>query len=523
MTATRGMRSGWSWATLVAASLYLLLAPSPGGSPSAAAADPPEAGSASTEPPPEARGRNAYRPTVWLADEDYLRWPVPPGAERYGRIDGARIKDHVKALAAIARKSRGGGNQYWGRITGTPADRETTDWVAEQLRRAGVEQVRIQEFGLPPQWFPTGWTVMAAAGDTAVVLDSAFPLFNSVGTPGLELEPVWVGTGTAADFIGRDVKGKAVVAYGFPNPGGRTNTAMTNGVVARADQAGAAALFVILGFPGNVKNIPQAGGTQPPAGVPVFMLGNDDGNRLRELIEDGKAPKLRVRLEVESRAGLRTASVWGVLPGRSDENIAVMAHTDAFFDGAMDNASGVGTLLELARFYAALPAGQRPRTMTFFTTSAHHAPSGEEAGIRWIHNNRQDMFERTALILNCEHTSQVQTYLMGRSLVASNTVSARRWYVGGSERLKTIATGAFREFGVALYSEPERRPGGELSQVYQDAPGIHIIDHAIYHTDLDTPERVPAPGLEAAARAFAKIIDEANELTLAELRGEEAR
>jgi hypothetical protein len=184
----------------------------------------------------------------------------------------------------------------------------------------------------------------------------------------------------------------------------------------------------------------------------------------------------------------------------------------------MDNGSGLGTLLELARFYAAQPAADRPRAMTFFTTSAHHANAGDEAGIVWVQRNRQDLLRRTALLLNCEHTSQTQTYLMGRNLVASNTVSARRWYVGGSERLQAIARRAFRDFGIALYAEPERRPGGELSKVYKDAPGLHIIDHAIYHTDLDTPERVPTAGLEAAARAFARIIDEVNELPLDALR-----
>ena len=474
------------------------------------------------EPPPEARGRNAYRPTVWPADEDYLRWPLPEGAERYGAIDGGRIKADVNALVAISRRSRDGGQQYWGRITGTGADRETTDWMAEQFRRIGLEQVRIQEFDLPPQWFPTSWSVTALAGETEVKLESAFPLFNSVGIPRTRLETVWVGTGAQADFLGRDVKGKAVIAYGFPNPGGRTNTALTNGVVATAEQAGAAALFVILGFPGNVRNIPQAGSRDAPARMPVFMLGNDDGDRLREAIEQGPPPRLGVELAVEYREGLRTASVWGVLPGTSDEQIAVMAHTDAFFEGAMDNGSGLGTLLELARYYAAQPIEDRPRTMTFFTTSAHHAYAGDEAGIMWIQKNRQDLLRRTALLLNCEHTSQTQTYLMGRNLVAANTVSARRWYVGGSERLKAIARRAFRDFGIALYAEPERRPGGELSKVYQDAPGLHIIDHAIYHTDLDTPERVPTAGLEAAARAFARIIDEVNELPLSALRADVA-
>jgi hypothetical protein len=251
--------------------------------------------------------------------------------------------------------------------------------------------------------------------------------------------------------------------------------------------------------------------------MPVMMLGSEDGAAIREMIEKRQSPKLRVRLNVEIREGLRTASVWGVLPGATDENIAVMAHTDSFFEGAMDNASGIGTMIELAAHYAKVPKAQRRRTMTFFTSSAHHSPSGEEAGLRWIHNHMQAMFAKTALIVNCEHTSQVQTYLIGNSLVGSNAVSARRWFVGGSDRLKAIVANSFKTFGIAIYSRPETRPGGELGVVYTDAPSFHIIDHAIYHTDLDRAELVPEPGLEAAVRAFAKIIDEVNTVDLAGL------
>ena len=38
------------------------------------------------------------------------------------------------------------------------------------------------------------------------------------------------------------------------------------------------------------------------------------------------------------------------------------------------------------------------------------------------------------------------------------------------------------------------------------------------HTDWDVPELVPAAGMEAVARAFAKIIDGANRLDVEELR-----
>jgi hypothetical protein len=216
--------------------------------------------------------------------------------------------------------------------------------------------------------------------------------------------------------------------------------------------------------------------------------------------------------------GLKSYNVFAVLPGDSDENVAVMAHTDAFFEGAMDNASGVATNVALAEYFAGIPQSGRRRTMTFFTTSAHHSPSGDEGGIRWIRANKKAMLDRTALLVNCEHTAQVATFVVGGSLIASNTVSARRWFVGGSDQLKAIVVKTLRQYGMALYSRPEVRPGGELGGLASAAPSFHIIDHTVYHTTLDTLQAVPAYGLEQSARAFAKIIDEVNKLSLTELR-----
>src|SRR5207253_4191172 len=141
-----------------------------------------------------------------------------------------------------------------------------------------------------------------------------------------------------------------------------------------------------------------------------FMLGNQDGSAIREMIEQGQAPRMDFRLAVELRTGQKTASVFGELSSAGAENIAVMAHTDSFFEGAMDNASGIATMIALAEHYARISKGQRRRTMTFFTTSAHHSPSGENAGARWVHTNMQEMFSMTALLVNCEHTAQVATF-----------------------------------------------------------------------------------------------------------------
>jgi hypothetical protein len=464
-------------------------------------------------------GRGAYQPTLWWGDEMFPKWPYPAGDAVYADLDGTKIKGYINEITAISRKSRDDGNQYWGRITGSPYDKMTTDWVAAQFKRIGLD-TRVQEFtDLPEQWWPTSWEV-TAVGAQAVPMKTAFPLYRSVGTDGqVNVEPVWVGMGTAADFDGRDVRGKAVVAYGFPNPGGRANTALTWGIVKRAEEHGAAALFIVLGFPGNVMNEPVAAGTQPPARMPIFMLGNQDGTAIREMLERNESPVMRFRLSVELRTGLHTATVWGVLPGATDENIAVMAHTDSFFEGAMDNASGMATMIALAEHYAKIPKNQRRRTMTFFTTSAHHSPSGQNAGIRWIHNNMKEMWSKTALLVNCEHTAQVATFLVGETLYGSNQISARRWYVGGSDQLKSIVMKNFKDYGMMLFSRPEARPGGELGQVFTDAPSFHIIDQIVYHTDMDTMNVVPAAGLEQSAHVFAKIIDDANKVDMRALLG----
>lgn len=63
---------------------------------------------------------------LFIADEDYIRFPLPPGAEAYADVDAFKIKALIGEITAISRKSRDDGNQYWGRIAGTAYDRMTS-------------------------------------------------------------------------------------------------------------------------------------------------------------------------------------------------------------------------------------------------------------------------------------------------------------------------------------------------------------------------------------------------------------
>ncbi len=456
---------------------------------------------------------------LFLPDDTYLHWPLPAGEEAYAGVDGMAMKNKIPEITAISRKSRDDGNQFWGRIAGTAYDRMIQDWVAQQFKAIGLEQVRRQELDMSPLWYPNSWEASFVVGDTATPLKTTFPITDTVGTggKGIEAPAIWLGLGTPADFKDRDVHGKAVLLYSSPTPGGRDHFARWSGSMLRANKAGAAMALIVMDIPGNVTTEPEAGaGTT----VPTLTIGMKEGTAIREAIEAGKDVKIRLRADIERKAGLKTANVWGVLPGMTDENILIMAHTDAMFEGALDNASGIVMLLEIARYYAAIPKEQRRRTITFVTTPDHHHGA---TGIKWINQNMGEFLQKTALIVNCEHPSQTQTYRLGSGLMTSTQTSARRWFVGGSEVLRRVVLNSLREFGVAVYARPEGRPGGELQHVYTRAPSFHVIDHIFYHSDADTADLVPAWGIEAVTRAYLKIIDTVNKMEIRELVAEGAR
>jgi hypothetical protein len=277
--------------------------------------------SAAAQQQPAAMQRGV--PPAEAVEDWYLQWPLPPGAERYRDIDGKRMHRYVVDQAEISRRYRDEINpQYWGRIIGQESDAWSAEWLAGKFREAGLSDVRIQPFPLIEQWYPTSFRVTLQAGGRTTELVSAQPFYRSPAAPpgGLDLEAVYVGLGNEGDFVGKDVRGKAVFIYRL-TPG----TADFGGRV-RAEQMGAAAVFDINMLPGNIKYQAYPGGDRGAnaATVPSFALGNDDGIAVHDAIMSapaGQPARVRVNIQTEMRTGLETALVWGALPGATDETI----------------------------------------------------------------------------------------------------------------------------------------------------------------------------------------------------------
>src|SRR5262249_37949731 len=162
-------------------------------------------------------------------------------------------------------------------------------------------------------------------------------------------------------------------------------SAAYNGSAQRAAERGAAAILVNIAIPGNYQVAAFFGAGRPSAGsgLPSFSIGTEDMTALQQMMWAGPR-RVHLRVDSEPRNELSAASVWGALPGTSDEDIIGMAHHDAYFEGALDNASGMAVMLGLAEYFAKVPKEQRRRTIKFVTTSGHHAGS---LGTAWMHEN----------------------------------------------------------------------------------------------------------------------------------------
>jgi hypothetical protein len=448
-----------------------------------------------------------------VRDEAILRVPLLPEDAKYAGIDGRRMKAALMEVDAISLKDRDSGRLFWGRNVGTPGHVATQDWLEGYFQKNGLKDIHRQPLDLQPQWMPKSWDLSFTSGGKTFKLESARPPAGAVSTPpaGLEFELVWVGGGTSADFAGRDVKGKAVLMQDLPLPGDLRHSVQLDGAIARAFQKGAAAVGVVFGISDNFAIWTRV------AGGPGFNIGYEDSKIIRDMLGEGQKVTVKYRMDSSMVSGLKTAHVWGTLPGTTDENITIIAHLDGYFQSALDNGSGLAVMVGLVEHFAKTPQSERKRGIRFMGSSGHHGGPGA----RWLHDNLESPqgLGKTALAINLEHVAVVRTKYWGHKLRMTTGVSPMRWWVWGSPKLLDITLGAFNRFNVGITADMDPGASGEMGSLARDVPSMQVISSPeIKHTEQDTPDWVPAAGLEQIARAYAKIIDEVNKLERSQLQ-----
>ncbi|TDJ44194.1 MAG: M28 family peptidase, partial [Gammaproteobacteria bacterium] len=426
---------------------------------------------------PERRAQSSERHRQAYATPDLapLSLRLSASDDPYAAIDGAVIYRYLEDIVRITLANRPDGEQYWGRIAGSAAERATADYVAGQFRAFGLRDVHTEPVIGGAQWWPTDWSVTVLAdarygqGTADYSFTSAFPalhLGEGARDVSVKAELIYVGLGRAVDLIGREVRGKIAVVRAELQPDPFFQTA--RGYIESIVRAGAVGVITIMDAPGNHRYALELLGSVE---VPCFILGGADGRFLEDVIAaaGAEAPRVRLRSVAQLRPSWRGKNVLGLVPGRTDEYVLITAHLDGYFEAANDNAGGVAAALALAKFFAD-PARPAPaRNLLFIGTSAHHEFSD---GTRAFIAAHPDILARTALVFNIEHPSSIKSYYRGAlklervtvpgQLITTTSQSKRSLTISKSTpQLVSAYQAAIDRYGLVVDAMIGRRPTGD--------------------------------------------------------------
>ena len=478
-------------------------------------------------PEQRANNREAMFNNVWV-DLGYepLSLRLPASDDPYQEITGETIHRYTREITAFSEESRTAGDPLWGRIAGMPAAHKTAEYVARHFEAAGLQDVHIDSFPRDAQWWPLEWE-LRLLGDDAYgkgtkdyVFSTAFPAHPSTSLPreGVEAELIYVGLGHPEDLVGRNLSGKIAIVNSVLDSSAWSHSA--RGIPQKLVAKGAMGVITLIDVQSNDLFLGAGAGA---AGAPCFVVSGDDGYFLRDVIGlagEDSPPKVRMHLTTTMKENLDAHNAIGFLEGRSQETIVLTAHTDAYFYGAQDNASGIATLVHLAEQIAARDEMPK-RSMMFVVTGGHHARSRDgktgSVGAANVRDRYPEIMARTVFVLNVEHTAAIGTRLRMGVLMPTNTERARVLAVTNrSPLLISLMGDAFDRYGVVTTTRTNHVPSGDAGGFARAGiTVVNFIESSLwYHSSGDIADRISEQGLERTARAFAHFLDQVDSASL---------
>jgi hypothetical protein len=413
-------------------------------------------------------------------------------------IEPAMLKRLVKAISSV------GSHRLGFRAAGTPEEHAVAELVAAEMDAIGLGRVGFEEVPVDAWRFR----------DAAVTLGAArFPgssLASVPSTPrrGVKGHLVLVG-GARRDRLDRlDLNGcVALVEWQRAGPW-ISETALELG------RRGAAAI-VLASFQGAPRFTSEGAlgtsvGRWHAGAPPVVTVRQAAARRLIAAARNGR-PAVTVTLDATIDRRAKGRNVCGVLaPELPGAPVVVGAHHDGWFFGAFDNASGVATMLTVAK--ALIRAGWRPSRPVWFVSH-----TAEEYGLL---DDDQPWCVGAWHQVAVEHSRWGSTVPFYLDIEASGRPEFPLCMVGPVE-LRRFATGWCRRAErTGMLSKGwtfERPTTGTHQWPFQLAgvPGLSVLNwhegfaRTEYHTDKDTFARMDFAHLADLARLYAALLVDA--------------
>ena len=231
------------------------------------------------------------------------------------------------------------------RSSGSPAEKETAEYVKGQMEELGLENITIDKVEAD------GWTFKGAnitykdAEGTEQNIDLG-GYQTTIQAKNEKIKVVYLQKGTADDYKDVDVKDKLVLIDIDQNEEWWINTPAY-----QAHVKGAKGVLANSAMPVEMDDRIGTQDICGPDDAPALGISQEDTDALKAAIKATGKDEIEVTFNADSKVtkNATTTNVWGEIPGKTDEVIYMMAHRDGYFHSFYDDASGVGLCLGVAK------------------------------------------------------------------------------------------------------------------------------------------------------------------------------
>lgn len=386
------------------------------------------------------------------------------------------------------------GDTFGPRLSGSQALENAIDWVVEQMKKDGLENVRKEPVKVP-HWVrgQESLEIVAPHPGALVMLG----LGNSIGTPpdGIEADLLIVRSFDELDAAGERVKGK-IVLYNVPFTNyGETVRYRSTGPSRAAAKGAVAALVRSVGPPG--LRTPHTGGLNyDPAlpRIPAAAITTEDADRLQRMVDRGTTVRLRLKMEARMLPDADSFNVVGEIRGRElpDEVIVVGGHIDSWDVGTGSTDDGAGCVVTWEALRLMKKLNLRPRR-TIRVVLWTNEENGLRGGLAYRDRYRDQLKDHVLMLESDAGVLRPSGFGFSGSDSARARVRDIATLLRGIQLDRIGPSGGGADIGPSVEA-------GKIPAMSLESEGNYFLLH---HTPADTVDKIDPMDMARASGAIA--------------------
>jgi len=390
------------------------------------------------------------------------------------------------------------------RLSGTTNLQHAIEWAAAQMKRDGLENVRVDKV-MVPHWVRGAETAEIVEPFPGAIAMAA--LGGSVGTGpnGVQAEALVVKNYDDLEAQGARVKGKIVVynvVYDTkidPLVAYREGTQYRGAGASRAAKLGAVGALVRSVGP-TAHRTPHTGGMRyadDAPQIPVAAISGEDADKLQRLQDRGTRTVIRMRMEAHTLPDAESGNVVGELRGREkpDEIVLIGGHIDSWdlASGAMDDGGGIVATWEAVRVLKKLNMVPRRTIRVVLFTNEENGTKGGQA----YRDKYLDTLSKHVLVLESDN----------------GMLPLKGWGFNGTDKARAIVTQIASMLGplggttiTDHYDGSDVQAASRAGNIPWISPEVDMRPYfVIHHTPADTIDKINPTDMARCVAAIASM------------------